>query len=105
MEVVMQGKVTGMKSFKGTIEGEDIDSCTVFVEAVLKGDGSKGYASQKYAWGKSENAKKLQHLEFPFVAEVRCENVTDGRGGASLRVVDIRPLARTGQPAPGQKAA
>ena len=94
MQVTMQGKVTGMKSFKGTIDGEDIDSCTVFVEAVLKGEGSKGYASQKYAWGKSENAKKLSHLEFPFVAEVICENVTDGRGSAQLRVIDIRPVAR-----------
>lgn len=94
MQSTKQGKVTGLKSFKGNIDGQDMDSCTVFVEAKLKGENSKGYASQSYKWGKSENAKKISHLEFPFVAEILVEDVTDGRGGFSQEVIDVRPIAR-----------
>ena len=59
MQSSKQGKVTGMKAFKGNIDGQEIDGCTIFVEAKLKGENSKGYASQSYKWGKSENAKKI----------------------------------------------
>ena len=54
MQSSKQGKVTGMKAFKGNIDGQEIDGCTIFVEAKLKGENSKGYASQSYKWGKSE---------------------------------------------------
>ena len=96
MQMTMQGKVTGIKWFKSNIDGQEIDSCTIFVESRLKGDNAKGYASQSFKWGKSENAKRLAHLEFPIVAEVIVENETDGRGGLSQVVVDVRPVSRAG---------
>ena len=98
MQSTMQGKVTGIKSFKGDIDGEKIDSCTIFVEAKLKGENSKGYASQPFRSGGGENAKKVARLEFPLVCEIVVENVTDGRGGSSQVVVDVRPVQRAKAP-------
>lgn len=93
MQSSKQGKVTGMKAFKGNIDGQEIDGCTIFVEAKLKGESSRGYASQPYKWGKAVNAEKIKHLEFPFVAEMVVEDVTDGRGASSQEIIDVRPLS------------
>ena len=92
MQSSKQGKVTGMKAFKGNINGKELDGCTIFVEAKLKGESSRGYASQPYRWGKAENAEKIKHLEFPFVAEMVVEDVTDGRGASSQEIIDVRPV-------------
>ena len=100
MQSTRQAKVTGVKASKGefTPDGETksmlFDSTTIFVEARLKGDNSKGYASQALKWGKSDNAKKISHLEFPLVADIVVEDVTDGRGGSSMEVLDVKPVAR-----------
>jgi len=93
MQSSKQGKVTGMKAFKGNIDGQEIDGCTIFVEAKLKGESSRGYASQPYKWGKAVNAEKIKHLELPFVAEMVVEDVTDGRGASSQEIIDVRPLS------------
>lgn len=92
MQSTKQGKVTGMKAFKGNIDGQEIDGCTIFVEAKLKGESSRGYASQPFKWGKSANGLKISHLEFPFVAEMVVEDVTDGRGASSQEIIDVRPV-------------
>ena len=102
MQSSKQGKVTGMKAFKGNIDGQEIDGCTIFVEAKLKGESSRGYASQPYKWGKAANAEKIKHLEFPFIAELQVEDVTDGRGASSQEIIEVRPVNSL---AGGKKAA
>ena len=67
----MKAKVTGMKRFKGDVEGKHYDSTTVYVETRLydKAGNRRGYASQDYPCGehlmfharrKNRTARRIQ---------------------------------------------
>jgi hypothetical protein len=92
VETVKRGKVTGIKRFEGEIEGKRYDNGTVFVEARLKGETSKGYASQPYKCTSSAVVKKIEHNEFPMLCDLTVEEETDGRGEASQVVTSVKPV-------------
>jgi len=73
-------KVTGVKFFKGGIDGKDIDSGKVYIEESLDftTGRAKGYATQEYSVGNAAAAQALMKLEFPFVGEVEFMRVTNG---------------------------
>lgn len=88
-------KVTGVKFFKGDIDGKGIDSGKVFIEESLDftTGRAKGYATQEYSVGKAEAALAIMHNEFPLVAEVEFVRVTNGDTTKNI-VVSIRPVER-----------
>jgi len=85
-------KVMGVKFFKGTIDDKAIDSGKIFVEEALdftRGT-AKGYASQEYALGNAEAAQVLMKLEFPLMAVVEFQRVTNGDTSKNV-VMSVRP--------------
>jgi hypothetical protein len=115
MESQSTGKITGFKCWKNDEDG--IDSGSVFVEAALKHSSkdsygknregfAKGYASQEYKTRGSELIRRLAKLECPFTATILIEQETDGKGGITQIITDVRPVQpqRPGQPGE-QKAA
>jgi len=98
-------KVTGVKFFKGAIDGKELDSGKLFIEELLdftKGR-AKGYATTEYALGSAEKAQGLMHNEFPLVADVEFVTVTNG--DVSKRIVmAVKPL-EIAKPLPGQAIA
>lgn len=96
MEMLVKGKITGAKFFKGDVEGTEYDSTTIYMETDLD-DGSetaKGRASQAFKWGKSEEFHKIKHLPFPFEAEIVLRQVTNGKNGLKTVVVSVKPVAQ-----------
>lgn len=93
-------KVTGVKFFKGDIDGKGIDSGKVFIEEPLDftTGRAKGFASQEYSVGKAEVAQAIMHNEFPLVAEVEFMRVTNGDTTKNI-VVGIKPVERIGEAA------
>lgn len=88
-------KVTGVKFYKGDIDGKSIDSGKVFIEESLDftTGRAKGYATQEYSLGKAEIAQALMHNEFPFLAEVEFTRVTNGDVSKNI-VQSVRPVER-----------
>lgn len=86
--------VLGMKKFKGTVEGENYDSTTVFVR--MRQDDSKGTAAgfvgQDMKFGTSANFDRLSSLSFPLDAEVEIETVSNGKGAMKTIIVDLKPI-------------
>jgi len=94
MQFTAKSRVTGIKCFKDSIDGQPFDSTTVYVEMALdesKGN-AKGFASQPMPWGLSDNFAKVKHLPLPFDAELTIELVTSGKA-QKQRIVDMKPLA------------
>lgn len=93
-------KVTGVKFFKGDIDGKDIDSGKVFIEEHLDftTGRAKGYATQDYSLADASAAKGLMHNEFPIVCEVEFQRVTNGDVSKNI-VISVKPIER------GAKAA
>ena len=88
-------KVTGVKFFKGDIDGKVIDSGKLFIEEHLDftTGRAKGYATQEYALASADAAKGLMHNEFPIVCEVEFQRVTNGDVSKNI-VVGVKPLER-----------
>ena len=86
-------KVTGVKFFKGDIDGKGIDSGKVFIEESLDftTKRAKGYATQEYSLADAAAAQRLMHNEFPLIAEVEFLRVTNGDISKNI-VGSIRPL-------------
>lgn len=90
-------KITGVKFFKGNVEGTDYDNGNVFIEEHLDftTGRAKGYASQLYKCGNSEVAKILMaNNEFPLVADVDFMRVTNGDVTKNI-VQSIIPVPRS----------
>jgi hypothetical protein len=88
-------KVTGVKFYNGEINGDSIDSGSVFIEESLDitSGRAKGKATQKYPLGNSEAAKAIMHNEFPLVCEVEFVRITDGIKGKTV-VNSIKPIQK-----------
>jgi hypothetical protein len=86
--------VLGMKMFKGTVEGENYDSTTVFVR--MRQDETKGtaigYVGQDLRFGDSKNFKRFTTMSFPFDADIETETVSNGKGGMKTIIVDLKPI-------------
>lgn len=96
-------KVTGVKWFKGNIDGKEFDTGTAFVEERLNDSRgtAKGRASTAYKLSSSATAQALAKREFPLVCEVEFDRVTDGKGSSETIIADIRP-AMDEAPTPGK---
>lgn len=56
----------GAKKFKGEIDGNKIDSCTVLVASPMPSNGNAvGFTSESMKFGDSHNFEKLKNLKFP----------------------------------------
>lgn len=88
-------KVTGVKFYRGDIDGKEIDSGKVFIEESLDftTGRAKGYATQDYNLGSAEAAKAIMHNEFPLLCEVDFLRVTNGDVSKQI-VVGLKPLER-----------
>lgn len=88
-------KVTGVKFFKGDIDGKSIDSGKIFIEEALDftTGRAKGYASQDYSLANADAVKGLMHNEFPLICEVEFMRVTNGDTTKNI-VTGVKPVER-----------
>lgn len=98
-------KVTGVKWFKGNIDGKDIDSGTVFVEERLddRRGTAKGYAATPYKVGASAIAQALSKREMPLLCDVDFDRVSNGKDSETI-IAHIQPHepVRAGVAAPAK---
>ena len=86
-----QMTVLGAKSSKGSFEGKDYDSTTVFYQADLQeGENFAGQLGVSIKWGTSVNFEKIKNLSYPFNAEATLEQVSNG-STTTLIVKDLVP--------------
>lgn len=98
MKMSAQGTVTGFTKFSGAIDGQQIDANTVYIEVDI-GSMGKGTRTAARRCRDVEVIKKIEHLTFPFSAELVLEESATSKK-EQLVVLEIRPLSR-----PQQKAA
>ncbi|MFW2098648.1 hypothetical protein ACG9ZL_20970 [Acinetobacter sp. ULE_I057] len=94
--------VFGAKSSKGAFEGKPYDSTTIFYKADLQeGDNFVGEVGESIKWGTSDNFEKIKLLEFPLVADVTLQQVSNGRQVTTI-IIDLAPQKpqQQGKPAP-----
>jgi len=101
-------RVTGMKKFKGDIEGRQFDSTTVFIETKMddRNGNRRGTCTNDYSAGKSEVFDRLSGIALPADFEVEWDTVSNGSRTRQI-IVDMRPN-RTGTQSvvsPGVKPA
>jgi hypothetical protein len=86
--------VTGLKKFKGDVEGNSYDSTTAYIQMDM--DESKGvargHASQDYNIGTSAEFDRLVAVKLPFEAEATFEMTTTGKTQRQ-RVIALVPRA------------
>lgn len=84
-------RITGMKKFKGEIEGKQFDSTTVFVETRMddRNGNRRGRCTQDYNAGTSDVYDRLKGCELPGDFEVEWDTVTNGNDSKQI-VVDLR---------------
>lgn len=96
----MKVKVVGAKRWKGTLDGKAVDSAKVFIEVKLDGsrngdrDGTSAFAGgvcTEELKCPSDAIKRVEHIPFPYMAEVDTERVSNGRDVREV-VIDIRPI-------------
>lgn len=85
-------KVTGMKKFKGEIEGKAFDSTTVYIETKMDDrDGNRrGMCSMDFNAGKSDTFDKLSGITLPAEFEVDWDTVSNGSRTKQI-IVGLRP--------------
>lgn len=93
MQLTAEGVVTGVKKYVGNIDGNQIDSGTLFVEMKLSGKDAKGIATQSYKCTNSQVIDRIFHLEPPYRASLTMEEVTNGKNASTKVVHDVRPIA------------
>lgn len=91
--------VLGAKSSKGEYNGRPFDSTVIFYKADLQdGDNFVGEVGEQIKWGSSSNFQKIKDLDFPLVADVTMEQVSNGKS-STLVMLDLVPQ-KTTQPKP-----
>lgn len=92
--------VLGAKSSKGTFEGNNYDSTTVFYQSDLQeGENFAGQVGVSIKWGTSANFEKIKNLDFPFNADVTMEQVSNGNK-QTLILKDLVPEKASTAPKP-----
>lgn len=93
-------RVTGMKKFKGDIEGKQFDSTTVYIEAKMddRHGTRRGRCSTSFNAGNSGVYDRLATIPLPGEFEVEWDTVTNGNKTQQI-IVDIRPKAVAPKPA------
>lgn len=87
--------VTGLKKFKGDVEGSSYDSTTVYIQMDIDETKktARGYATQDYNIGTSEEFDRLAAVKLPFEAEATFEMTTNGKTQRQ-RVVALVPRVK-----------
>lgn len=87
--------VTGVKMFKGDVDGNFYDKTTLFCRIDLDDSRgtAKGFTVTEFPFGTSEEYAKLEKLPFPVRAEVEFQDVMSGKRFVR-RVVGFKPLAQ-----------
>jgi hypothetical protein len=98
--------IKGVSFFADKIDGEAINSGSVFIEEQLdeKTGRSKGFRTVEYKCPDSEIPKRLISNTFPVEAEVVFELTTTKRA-QTVTIADVRVGAKGPQPAPLPRAA
>lgn len=87
--------VLGAKSSKGEFNGRPFDSTVIFYKADLQdGDNFVGEVGEQIKWGSSANFQKIKELDFPLIADVTMEQVSNGKT-SSLVLLDLVPQKPT----------
>ncbi|RKG33091.1 hypothetical protein [Acinetobacter rongchengensis] len=77
--------VLGAKASKGNYNGVPFDKTTIFYKADLQeGENFVGEVGESIVWGLSDNFQKIKGLEFPLVADVTLEQVSNGSGSRMI---------------------
>lgn len=97
MQYKADGVVTGFTKFKGSIDGQDIDANTVFVEVSI-GNMGKGTRTVARKCVDENVIKKIEHLPFPIKAEIVLEEQATAKK-EQLVVLEIKPLQAAKQAA------
>lgn len=91
-------EVVGMKAFRGTVNGEIIDSGTLFGRVKLDqrfnkpGENFKGgHAVEDWKMPNAETVFRMQHLSFPFFCSLEIERVSNGKETKEM-VIDVMPV-------------
>ena len=91
-------EVVGMKAFRGTVNGERIDSGTLFGRVKLDqrfnkpGENFKGgHAVEEWKMPNAEVVFRMQHLSFPFMCSLEIERVSNGKETKEM-VTDVMPV-------------
>lgn len=83
--------VLGAKSSKGNYNGNPYDKTVVFYKADLQeGENFVGEVGESMVWGLSDNFTKLKGLEYPLVADVTLEQVSNGSASRMI-IKDLVP--------------
>ena len=72
----------GAKKFKGDIDGNKIDSCTVLVATQMPTQmgNAVGFTAANMRFGDSDNFKRLENLKFPIAVVITVEMTSTGKG-------------------------
>ena len=92
MKFTAEVTVTGAKQYNNVIDGVKHDFTKLFVMTELSDQSGVGQATVEYKWGTSDNYKKIQDKDFPFLAKASMEIVTTGTRQSTI-VHDITPVA------------
>ena len=84
--------VRAAKRFKDTIDGKAYDSTTIYYDVSMANtDDSLGQVTEPIKWGLASNLEKLRGLEFPFMADVVLEQISNGKT-STLIIHDLVPV-------------
>lgn len=85
------GVVTGLRRFKGDVDGQSHDFTKAFIETDLnEGDNSRGTCTQEFTLGKSDIYDRLLSVPLPFQAKFDVTVTTNGkRTMTSMKLVDV----------------
>jgi hypothetical protein len=98
-------RVTGMKKFKGEIEGRNFDSTTIFIETKMddRNGNRRGSCTNDFNAGKSEVYDKLATVRLPSEFEVEWDTVSNGSKTQQI-IVGLRPAIAGPMPKPAGTA-
>jgi hypothetical protein len=89
-------RVTGMKKFKGDVDGKSYDSTTVYVETKMddRNGNRRGHCTMDFNAGPAEVFERLQTIELPAQFEIEWDTVTNGNNVQQI-IVDLKPQKTT----------
>lgn len=89
--------VLGVTKFKGEIDGNELDSCTVLVATPLNEQtgNARGFGIAKVAYGTSMNFHDFAKFEFPCELELAFQTVTSASGKSKEILRAVRPVQAT----------
>lgn len=92
MITTQKAQLIGAKQFKGEVEGNHYDSCTIRLLMSVPTDSDRecGYNVTEMKYGNSNNYHKFSQLQFPVTVELDYElEARSGRMNMSLKAVRV----------------